>query len=75
MMPKATMNEDHFSLADKDQIWFAGQTPVMKAISVAHSVNEPPDKHLRSHALALDRTHICASIHQDCSKDERIAFS
>jgi hypothetical protein len=56
-MPKASMDEDHFSIFREDQVWVAGQIASVQSIAKPPAVQFPPYDHFGPCILALDPGH------------------
>jgi hypothetical protein len=69
LVPEASMHEDRFFPAPKNQIGFSWKIARVKPVAVTHCMNEMPDEHLRLRILAADTPHIfgaarrCKTIH------------
>jgi hypothetical protein len=58
LMPEAAMDEDNFLRFAKDKIWPTGEIFRMQAVSVAHTVHDPPDHHFRLRVNRSDAAHV-----------------
>lgn len=61
-MPKASVDENHFSAAYEREIGLSGQIVTMKTVTVAHLVNQTPYNHFRAGILSPDPPHNMASL-------------
>lgn len=61
-MPKATVNEDHFSAWPEHKVGAARQILHMEAVAVAHCVDQPSDAHLWLGVFAADPAHDVAAL-------------
>jgi hypothetical protein len=57
-VPKAAMNKNDFPAGAKDEIGSSWEIAPMKPVSVAETVDQRSDRHLRLHIFALNSTHI-----------------
>jgi hypothetical protein len=57
LVPKATVNKDNLFSASKHHIWMAWEILGMKAVSVAHSVNQLPNTHFWFRVLGSYQRH------------------
>jgi hypothetical protein len=58
IMPKTTVDENHFSAAGKHQVRPSWQMLVVKPETVTHGMNKAPDSHLWGSIPALNPAHI-----------------
>jgi hypothetical protein len=58
LMPEAAMHEDNLLRFAKDKIWPTGEIFRMQAVSVAHTVHDPPDDHFRLRVNRSDAAHV-----------------
>jgi len=56
-MPKAPVHEDDGSTTGEDQIWPAGQIAAMKAVSEAHGMDHPSDRHFGLRVASANAPH------------------
>src|SRR5947209_2626196 len=62
LMPEATVDEDHLAPRREDQVWCAGEPPVVQAVSIAKMMSQPPNQHLGFRVLPADAAHMCAPL-------------
>jgi len=61
MMPKATVHENYYSVARKDQVWCPGQIPPVKPETKAQPMRDRPNRDLRRCVFAANRRHDAAA--------------
>ncbi len=62
LMPKTSINENHFFLASEYKIWLARHFFVMEPVTVTKGVDKLSNHHFRFHVLAADFSHILAAL-------------
>ncbi len=61
-VPEAAMNEHNSPVARKDQIWRAGQNPLVETESVPERVRSAPDQKLRRRVSTPNAGHASCSL-------------
>jgi hypothetical protein len=51
------MHKNHFSAAGKNEVGIARQIPPVEAVTIAHTMNKPTDKHFRPCIFAMHTSH------------------
>jgi hypothetical protein len=61
------MNQKNHAVARKNNVWLAGQILAMKTESVAHPVEDPPNRDFRRRVARTDARHHGAALRVDLS--------
>src|ERR1035441_6220673 len=62
-VPETSVHKNDFTSAPEHQVWISRQAAVVQPVSVPHTVDQAPDRHLRLRVLRPNPAHPLTALH------------